>query len=407
MRLLRVVDPGRAILALLLALGLWMVVQNEQNPEKAALTEFPVTVDVVDIPAGLTMVSDTPEVRLWVRAPENVWPRLKADSFKARVRATGAAGGVNDLRVQVDVFDSLVRTAEPRPDTVRLRLEGVRERSVPVKVNPTGNVPFGYSSAGPKVSPERLTVVGPESLVQRVDTAVVDIRMDGVTVSVSGSFTPRPIDGRGAEVKGVRLTPPQIGVEIPVNQEVSYKEVGIRPITRGRLAPGYYLLPPEVEPASATIVGHPAVLSGVSFLETEAVDVSDVSSSIVRRTKVQIPSGVSLLQPQLTALVTVRVQALEITQSVRLLPTIEGLGPDLVVGSQLPLIELAVSGPAPTLQGLNARDFKVTLNLAELGPGRHTVQPRVALPSSFKLERLAPQDVTVELRRVTPLTAQG
>lgn len=398
MSVLRAVDIGRILLALLLALGLWIVVQNEQNPERLALTQFSVPVDVVDIPPGLTMVSDSPAVQLWARAPENVWPRLRADSFTARVSAANGASGVNDLPVQVVALDSLVRTAEPRPEMVRVRLEEVRERAVPVKVEAVGNVPFGYTFSTPRFSPERVTVAGPESLVQRVDAVTVDIRMEGVTVSVSGGFVPRPVDARGGEVKGVRVAPAQVSVDIPVTQQIAYKEVGIRPLTKGKLLPGYYMLPVEVDPASATIVGDPSVISRVAYLETDAVEVTDASSSTVRRSKVNLPEGVSLLQPQLTVLVTVRVQPLEITQSMRLLPTVEGLGPDLVVSSQLPLVELAVSGPAPTLQSLNPRDFRVTLNLAELGPGRHEVQPRVALPTSFKLERLEPNMITVELR---------
>ena len=399
MRLLRLMDPGRAILAFLLALGLWMVVQNEQNPERSQLTQFTVPVDVVDIPPGLTLVGEAPRVQLWVRALESTWPRLRAESFRARVNAAGINSGVVELPVEVDILESSVFVAEPRPERVRLRLEQVRENTVPVRVDPSGSVPFGYTFASPKVSPDHVTVSGPESLVELVEAAVVNVRMEGVTVSLSGNFSPRPVDGRGTEVKGVTVNPPQVSVEVPVNQEVAYKEVGIRPVTQGKLPPGYYMLPVEVDPPIATIVGNPGVISSVGYLETEAVDISDASSSVVRRAKLVLPPGVSLLQPQLTVLVTVRVQPLELTQSIRLTPTVEGLGPDLLVASPLPLVELTVSGPAPTLQALSSQDFRVTVNLADQGPGRHTVEPQVSLPSSFRLVRLEPRVITVEIKR--------
>lgn len=399
---LRGLDLGRVVLSVVLAMGLWVVVQNEQNPERTGLTPFEIPVEVDKIPDGLVLLGEPQPVRAWVRAPESVWPRLGLDRFRARVNASGARAGVNELPVVLDTTDPGVRSAEPRPDRVLIRLEEIRERSVPVRVNTQGNVPFGYSFSEPRVTPDRVMVTGPESLVQRVDRAIVDIRLDGVTVSINGGFTPRAVDSRGTEVRGVRFSPSQVAVDLAVQQEVTYKEVGIRPVTVGKVAPGYYLLPLDVEPLSATIVGHPSLVSAVTVLETEPVNVSEVSSSVVRRVGLRLPTGVSLLQPQLTVLVTVRVQPLEITQSLRVLPTVEGLAPDLALASPLPLVELAVTGPAPTLQQLTPRDFKVTLNLANLGPGRHMVEPRAAIPGTFELERVEPPRVAVELRRIEP-----
>jgi YbbR domain-containing protein len=402
-------DPGRTVLSIILAFGLWVVVLNEQNPERTQMTPFQIPVEVERIPDGVTLVTDQqPTVQLWVRAPENVWPRLRQDSFRAYVDASGSTAGLRELPVQVEINDAQVRAAEPRPSSVRIRLEEVRERSVPAKVNLVGNVPFGYSTGQLRITPERVTVIGPESLVQRVDAALVDLRLDGVTVNLSGAFNARPVDARDNEVRGVRVVPAQVSVELPVHQEVTYKEVGIRPATTGRLAPGYYLLPLEVDPQSATVVGHPDLLSTVTVLETEPVNVSDVTTTVVRRTSLRLPRGVSLLQPQLTVLVTVRVEPLEITQSIRVLPTVEGLPQDLVLSSPLQMVELSVSGPAPTLQQLSPRDFRVTLSLADLGPGRHVVQPRAMVPVPFELERVEPRTVTVELRQVEPApTAMG
>ena len=60
-------DIGRAIIALGLACALWIVVQNEQNPERTDIPALVVPVDIVNAPAGLVVVSEQPQIQVRVR----------------------------------------------------------------------------------------------------------------------------------------------------------------------------------------------------------------------------------------------------------------------------------------------------------------------------------------------------
>ncbi len=397
------IDFGRAVLAIGLSAAIWIVIQNETNPDRTDVPNFTVPVDIVNTPSGLVVVSDPPQIQVRVRVPSESWNRLRPGSFRATADARIAVPGVNELPVSVEALEHQVRAADPIPPRVNVVMEEVSERILPVRANIVGNVPFGYAYSTPQINPEQVSVSGPSSAVRRVEAAVIDIRLDGITVSLNGTYAPRAVDARGQDVRAVRLTPSTVNVEVPVNQQVGYKEVGVRPTIRGRVAAGYVLLPVEVDPPTVTVVGSPGTLAQANFVDTEPIDVSGVSSSVLRRVQVSPPQGLTLLQPQ-PVNVTIRVSPLTVSQTVRVTASVQNLGPGLQIASEIPQVDVTLVGPAPTLQSLTPRDFRVVIDLGGLRAGRHEVEPRVTVPPGFTLERTEPARAAIMLRELpTPV----
>jgi YbbR domain-containing protein len=390
-------DFGRFLLALALAAALWWVITTEQNPERHEVFPSPIPVEVINAPPSLVVTGEVPTIQAEVRAPGDAWSRLRSSSFRATADASRAGPGLNELPVTLERLDPAVRAADPVPPRVRVAMEELREHQVPVRVNLTGAVPFGYAAGQARTAPEAVTASGPASAVQRVQEALVEIPLDQLTLSVNSSYQPVPVDARRERVPNVRLSPGTVSVEIPVSQQVSYKEVGVRPVVRGRLASGYYLEPIELNPPSATVVGEPAQLAAVAFVETEPIDVSGLSTTSVKQVFLRAPTGVTFLQPR-PVNVTLRVNPIPTTQSLQVQPVVSGLGPGLELADPPRTVELTITGPAPTLQGLSARDFRVALDLAGRGPGQHTIPLQPQVPTGFRLESLNPTTLTVTIR---------
>ena len=408
MRLPFHVDLGRGAFAAGLSVLLYFVALNETNPESRNQTNFLVPVEVVNIPSGLVNTDRPPPVRLWVRAPLNVFTRLRADSFTAQVDATTAHAGDNDgLPITVRTTDPDVRAADPDPATVRLHLEELEERVLPVRVNLVGQVPSGYHLGQPRADPASLTVGGAATLVGRAVEAVVDVHVDRVTVSINGAFTPRMVDERGNDLRDLNLrpTPAAVNVSVPITQQTQYKELGIRPVVNGQPAPGYVLQPLEMNPSAATLAGDPAALESANFIETAPIDVTGIATTAVRNVALVPPAGTLLLQQGQTVSVTIRVTALVVTQTVRVPPSVVGLGPSVVLMRPPDPVAVTISGPAPTLStlALNPSDFQITVDLSGRGAGRWNVTPSLQkLPTGLTLNDIEPKQVSVELREAPP-----
>jgi YbbR domain-containing protein len=408
MRLPFYVDIGRAVFAVALAILLYFVALSETNPAAQSDLGTPVPVQPVNVLSGLVLTTPPPPVRLRVTAPQNVFSRLRTDSFTAQVDLSGAHAGDNAaLPITVNSTDPEVRAVQAEPPTVNLHLEEVREQVLPVRVNSTGQVPPGYQVGTPSVDPSRITVSGPASYVSRATEAVVDVSVDRLTVSINGVYTPRNVDERGNDLKdlNLRANPPAVNVQVPITQQTQYKEVGVRPVIQGQPAPGYVLQPFEVNPPAVTLVGDPTGLEAASFTETAPIDISGISATIVRSVALQPPPRTLLLQDGQTVTVTIRVTTLNVNQTVRVPPSVVNLSGSVQLARPLDLVSVTISGPAPALQtlSLNPNDFKLALDVSGKGPGRYDVDVRVVqVPQGLTLQDFSPKKIQVELVAAPP-----
>lgn len=397
-------DLGRTIFAFSLAVLLYFFALAEVDPEREGVLPFTVPVEVVNRPSRLVLSDPRPpEVGLRVRAREEVLNRLRPESFQAQIDAAGAVQGENILPVTVISRDPDVRSVRPVPDAVTLVFEEIRERTIPVVVNVVGQVPPGYQLGTPRVEPARVTISGRSSVVPRATQALVDINVDRATVTVNGSFTPRVVDERGVELRELNVEPPSVNVTVPVTQQAQFKAVGVRTVIIGHPATGYFLEPVEVEPSGVTLVGQPGALQGANFVETEPIDVDGLSSTSVRRVQLVPPPDTLLLEGAQTADVTLRVSPLQVTRTISVEPVVVNVGRGLVLTSQEQPVEITLSGPAPTLTSLTARDLRVVLDVSGRGPGRYLVPVAVQnLPEGMTLDRVEPGQLEVELRALPP-----
>jgi YbbR domain-containing protein len=82
------------------------------------------------------------------------------------------------------------------------------------------------------------------------------------------------------------------------------------------------------------------------------------------------------------------------------MPTVAGLGPGLQLVDPISPVEVTITGPAPTLQNLSGRDFRVILDLEGRPPGQHVVPLQPQIPAGFRLDQTNPPAITVTIREL-------
>jgi YbbR domain-containing protein len=392
------IDIARGAWALALSLALWLVVQTELNPERSDVFQLPV--EARNVPTGMVITNET-DWRVTVRmsAPSDVFAQLRTSELRAFVDLSRATPGEARYRVQVPRPDPLVRSGEPNPNTVLVRLEELTRKTVPVTPRLEGNLPFGYRAGRATVTPQTLTVVGPVSFVRRIESAAVEIRLDAVTSDLDTTLPATLLNAQGervpANAPGVEVQPPTLQVQLPITQQVGYKEVGVHPVLRGNAAPGYWVERVTVDPAVVTIIGEPGPLGAVEALDTEPVDLAGATESFTRQVTVQAPSGVSLARAEPLTL-AVQISPVNLRQSLRVPVSVQGIGSDLFLGSEVPIVAVTASGPAD--QGLSANDLRATVDASGLAEGAYTLPVRVTLPDRYQLEDVSPPSVRVTLQ---------
>lgn len=394
-------DIGTLLLSAVLALTIWLIAINQENPLTARQLDTPVPLTLVGLSEGLEMVQDLNEesVVLELRAPRTSWESMRDDDFRATLDLTGLGPGEHDVSVKITRRDPQVTVLEVQRPEYTVVLDARIEKDVPVQVEIMDGAAFGYEWQAPIYTPVTVTVSGPQSQVEQVARARAEIYLRNAKSQVERIQTLMPVDAQGRVVERVTVaTPGRVQVVVPVEQWPGRKEVAVRVKLSGPPAVGYRLSAVRSEPSTIVLQGDPALLSEVpGFVETEPLDLTDATADVRKRVALLLPAGVTSYDGDFV-MATAGVMPIEggITVSEPLV--VRGLGAGLTAAAALDEVDVILSGPMPLLESMNEDDVFAILDLSGLVPGTHAIKPGVVRPSGIHLDGVIPETVEVVIR---------
>lgn len=383
------------LLAFGLSLSLWTIVTTQQNPDIVDVFQA-IEVELHNLPAGLTVRNDVQTVRLIVAAPRDVWPDLRPAKFQASVDLSRVGPGVQELPVEVHSIDTRVLVREVSPQKAIVQLESIRKKEVTVRAKIQGEVPPGYIARTPKITPDLITVTGPQSLVEQVVDGTVEISLTGFRNTLNQVYKVAPLNSSGDRVDRVKFTPENVVVEVPIEQERAFKNVPIAPQISGALANGYQVIGIRVEPNALTIEGEPRAIESLNVVQTMPIDLNNAAGDISLNAELNLPSGTRLARTQ-PVFVRILVAAVDGNKVLDIAATIQNVGDGRRATSSPAIIRLTISGPMPVLSALAARDVRLIVDAAGLAPGIHALRPRIEVPSLVRVQSLDPEQVNVQI----------
>jgi len=410
------IDGRSAVLALLLAVVVWVVAVYEQDPPQAKEFEG-VSVKYTNIQQNLELVGTPVQwVSVTARAPKSHWSSQAASAatLEATVDLSGLGEGTHSVDIKVRSLDRAATVVSCTPRRVVVRLEQRLSRQVPVRVQVADpeTTPLGYATSEPKATPEKVTVSGPRTAVEQVNEVVAKVFLRGSKTAIETPVALMALNADGQAVNGVEISPAMATVQVGVSALAEFRDVTVRADVPGTPAAGYWISSVTVEPATVTVQGRPEIIRQMaSVVSTAPVDVTGVKESFARRVSLKLPEGVTVYSADTSGhTVLVHVEVSPVIGGKTVQPKVQWLGlrTGNVVNISPDTVDVILSGPVPELQTLQIEDVRVVVNLFGLGPGRYQLTPTVQLPdgSNLKVERFAPETVEVTITS-TSSTARG
>ncbi|MGH2417243.1 MAG: CdaR family protein [Candidatus Limnocylindria bacterium] len=304
------------------------------------------------------------------------------------------------LDVEVDSLFDGIEVLDVQPPTVRVAIDRIEVRTVPVEVDP-GEVPDGLELGDPILSADEVEVRGPASIVGAVDRVVAPIRIDESGIDVNQPVGLRAVDVQGQEVGTgfIDIDPETVSVQVDVRAVETETTVAVRPTFEpGTPAPGFALEAISVDPPSVTIVGLPEDLSEIVGIPTEPLSIDGASETQVFEAQLELPDGVELAdgaEPVVTVTATIGPSVSSRTFVVGVVCVGAGANECLPSISQL---AITLSGPGGALSALGAGDLTPSVDATGLAPGTYDLTPSVAgLPEGVALLSISPGSVTVTI----------
>jgi YbbR domain-containing protein len=394
------------LLAVILAVAVWMNAISTEDPDETRILSVPLPVEVVGLKEGLVAQGyQSIAVQVSFRAPRSVWDQLVPENIHARLDLTGKAEGEYSVpvRIQSDISPVLVETVEPAK--VDILIDRLASRSMAVHVQLAGNLAPGFQAGTPAVSPESVTVSGPESVVDQIAQIVATVDIEGLRSAMDQSVELVPLNTEGTVVTGVGIDPASVSVNVPVQQLGGYRDMVVKVPLLGAVKNGYRLTGLTINPQVVTLYSDdPDVIRALpGYVETQPLDISGASADITESLSLVLPNGVQVVGDPLIV-VQVRVSAIEDSITISRPIRFQGLEPGLSVTLSPAFVDVILSGPAPIIWSLKPADIDVFLDLTGKEAGTYKLTPEVNMPAGLKLVILSPEQVEVVILKaaVTP-----
>ena len=405
-------NVGTLLLSFLLALVVWVVAVNEENPTEERTFAEPVVVELINIPSDLIRVGlVVTETTVTIRAPRSTWDALTAEQIHLSADLMGQTPGTYDIPVSWHLDQPTARIIKLNPAFIRITLESRTTRELPIQVEPSGESAQGYEAGRPQASASTATITGPSSAVDRVSQILVSISLANRKQDFDDEIPLIPVDSSGRPVSGVTVAPATARVIVPITQKAGFRDVAVKVITQGQVAAGYRITNITVAPPVITVSsGDPLRVGDLpGYVETQPLDITNASDDIVQRLTLALPEGVAPVGEQ-SVLVQVNIAAIEGSLTVPRKLEIQGLEPGLTALPSPDTVDVLLLGPLPVLDTLKPEDVIVFIDLEGLGPGTHQVTPQVSLlPEKLRAENILPGqiEVVIERGRATPSPTPG
>jgi len=269
-----------------------------------------------------------------------------------------------------------------------------------------GTLPTGYVAPIPSANPAQVTLVGPESVIERVLEVRVSLDISGLGETVFRTMTPAAVDSEGRVVTGVTITPATVSVTQPITLLGGYRYVIVRAVSSGQVANGYRLTNIFVSPVGVVVFSaDPQLVNDLpGYIETEPLDLTGAEDDFESLVDLALPDGISVVGDT-KVLVQVSIAAIETSLAVSLPVEVIGLTPGLAAVVSPMTVDVILSGPVPILDKLAPGDVRVVIDLTGYEIGVYQFIPVVEiLPERVQKISILPATVEVTITSMPTAT---
>lgn len=187
---LRVSNSWLRVLALMLAIGLWIFVNAG---EQGSVEQLTVPISYRSLPAGMVIMNHPPDfVKIEVAGPRTILSLVNPERLTLKLDLAGVAFGQSDFKVFPAMFNTPrgATVTSISPDQLALDIDHVVSRELPVHLAVEGKVAQGYQISSVEITPPSVTAIGPSRFVAQL----VSIGTDPFDLRGLNADADRPVD---------------------------------------------------------------------------------------------------------------------------------------------------------------------------------------------------------------------
>ena len=401
---------GYKILAVVFAFILWLVVYNIDDPNKTVRFTTNVTVEnesaITDMNKCYEVLNGTNTITFSVTAKRSVINKLEDTDFVATADMNRMIMNSDNksAKVPIEVISRRSNSSlkyNGKNQYLEISLDDLVSRRFMITADTTGQVADGYALGEVTVTnPNVLNVTGPATIVDKIDSVVATIDVEGMSMNLSDNVLPVFYDADGNEIDTTRLKYNNTTVTIAA-KILRVKEIPLSFTTTGTPSGDYRVVEITSDPENIRIKGASSVLNPIMSLAipAEVLNVSGARDDLTTTIDITeyLPDGVELVDAtDATVTVTVRIEAYQSktftidTKDI----TVNGLEDGYELAFEQNSVTVTISGLQNDLNRLSAADLASAIDVSGMEEGLHQVNLEIELDET----NYAARTVSVEVK---------
>jgi YbbR domain-containing protein len=388
------------IFSILVAIGLWVYVVGEVNPETTGkFQDMPVRFINASVLAedGLALSDPgNPTVTVVISGNRADMKGLKDSEIDITADLSGLVKGENQIQLNVSLPNDM-KLQSISSGKVRVTIESLITAEKPIQINYQGTIPDGKEPGAISILPPTVEVSGAVSSIEKVQyvEAVVSVGdLKATPQELEANLT--PVDKDGKPISYLFLSQKKVKIDVTL---LELKTVPLNVEISGSV-PNGYILESKIKPDTITIKGTSDEISKIVSVAATPIEISGQTASVSIPIELKLPEGIEVANASANPtlkLVINPVTFKTFTYDIGSL-TIDGLSQGFIVDLPIQSIILTVQTSADDAVGLAANDFTLSLNLEDLKVGTHRVTILMETQISVLDYTTTPKEIQIIIR---------
>lgn len=389
---------GQKITAVLIAMLLWLYVYTLQGPE--TVNTFTLKISVRNLPENTKITSNLGYAKVVLRGSKKFMDEITPESVKAYIDLLAKKPGSFQAELKLDFPESVILNSK-NPEVVTVTLQQISTKELPISWKFTNQSELSVVAKNPIFNPQKLTITGPDSEIQKFSKALVTIDMKMVKEGgyrlklpynlIDTSDISHTVDE--AELMGVSSSFSTIDVEMQVDRPVRSRTISVQAKTTGNLPSDRLLVSLDIDPRNVNISGDFETLNKIGrFISTNAINLNGIVVDTEMMVGLNLPKGITSDTKQVKVLVKVeQIARKKISVAVDNIDNPENLSYELT----LMTAEAIIEGPASVINDIYLASGSISLK--GLSPGTHVVPVKIlGIPNDATVFKGASVEVTIK-----------
>ncbi|MDO5724851.1 MAG: CdaR family protein [Tissierellia bacterium] len=321
------------------------------------------------------------------------------EHIKASIDLTGYKSGLNRIPVNVSLVEnsSDVKIASYEPSTILVNLDKIITERKKIDLIKLGDIPEGYVLGNIQITPEYITLKGPESYLDSIKSVTAILDLEGKTETLATSSKIMILDKNEAEVSNVKKDVDSTDISVQISK---IKAVPIEPVYLGKLPEDITIENIEIDPENIIIKGNKNTIDKIVKISTQPIDYQRLMGSETYNLKLDLPEGVSLnseVEPVLKY---------KLNQTI--VKNIEVPIENLIIKNKSnefdykynfleEKILVSLEGEADDLEQIEKGGLKLYLEVKGLKEGIYNLTIKIENETNLAIKKIMPEDIEIEI----------